>query len=278
MDLMDDERADHIRLQLPVCIGQRYGVLPAGMVAASSIPPERVRISTEVYMRGALQSITSPSHPIAVVSSSGDIETPPGICGQSAQFASPDFLEQDFVLSIKADGLDAARCFAERTPDGSVALQFTVTPHVKLPSIPSQEYIFLVDRSGSMEGDRIDTAKRALVMLLRALPRKGTWFNIFSFGSSCASLWKESVVYDESTLEQAVSSLCAKRAFTEMALQTKHVDDMNANYGGTEIRRALQQVFDSRSMRLPTSCFLLTDGEVGNFVISTGDALLTFFT
>jgi hypothetical protein len=37
---------------------------------------------------------------------------------------------------------------------------------------------------------------------------------------------------------------------------------MHANYGGTEIRAALQHVFDQRNSRLPTMVFVLTDGEV----------------
>ena len=69
---------------------------------------------------------------------------------------------------------------------------------------PVQEYIFLVDRNGSMGGARIETAKRALVMLLRALPHQGTSFNLFSFGTTCSPLWAESMPYNAETLETAV--------------------------------------------------------------------------
>lgn len=37
---------------------------------------------------------------------------------------------------------------------------------------------------------------------------------------------------------------------------------MTANYGGTEIKHALSTVFQSRMTYVPTSVFLLTDGEV----------------
>ena len=201
---MDASQTDQVRFQLPVRIGQRYGFLPEGMVDAKTIPPERVQIMTRIHMRGAIQSISSPSHPAMSVIDGESLDTNANVYGQATRYSSPDFLYQDFVLSIKADGLDAARCFAERGLDGSVALQLTVAPQVKMPTIPAQEYIFLVDRSGSMEGDRIATAKRALVMLLRALPRKGTSFNIFSFGNICNSLWNESMTYNERFLEEAV--------------------------------------------------------------------------
>ena len=268
MDLMDGDQTDQVRLQLPVCIGERYGRLPEGMVDAKTVPPERIRIAAGVHMRGTIQSITSPSHPSLSVVDSGSFEAGIDLHGRTAHYHSLDFLSQDFVLSIKAEGLDAARCFAERGADGTVALQLTVAPQVKLPPIPSQEYIFLVDRSGSMGGDRIETAIHALVMLLRALPRKGTSFNVFSFGSTCDSLWPESMPYNETTLKEAVRQFASNfQNCADPRLQTTHVDHMQADYGGTEIRHALLKVFKSRCVQLPTSCFLLTDGEVSTFVI-----------
>ncbi|KIP04027.1 hypothetical protein PHLGIDRAFT_121049, partial [Phlebiopsis gigantea 11061_1 CR5-6] len=95
---------------------------------------------------------------------------------------------------------------------------------------------------------RIETAKRALVMLLRSLPTQGTWFNIVSFGSHSDSLWGQSVAYDERSLTQA----------------TRYIDTMSANYGGTEMRSALQQAFSLRKTDVPTSVFVLTDGEAYN--------------
>ena len=205
MDLMDDDYADQARFQLPVSVGMRYGTLPEGVAEARTVPAERIRISTNVYMKGAILSMTSPSHPTLTLQPDGAHETTPCVHRKVGEYRSSSFLSEDFVLSIKADGLDAARCFAQRSATGTIAMQFTVVPQFKLPPISEQEYIFLVDRSGSMGGNRIDMAKRALVMLLRALPRRGTTFNIFSFGSACSSLWDESKPYNAQTLQEAVS-------------------------------------------------------------------------
>lgn len=205
---MDDDYADQVRFQLPVSVGSRYGMLPSGMAQAKSVPANRITISTEVYMKGSIKSITSPTHPTLAILQANSFQERQYLHGQGVQYRSTAFLEQDFVLSIKADGLDVPRCFAERSPTGSVAVQLTLMPQVKLPTIPAQEYIFLVDRSGSMMGDRIDTAKRALVMLLRALPSQGTIFNIFSFGNSCYGLWGESLMYNQQSLQGAVGRKC----------------------------------------------------------------------
>lgn len=188
---MDADLFDQVRFQLPVCVGKRYGIPPAGMCP----PPttfRRVRITTTVRMKGAIRSMTSPTHTVT-------------LAGASTEYLSSCFLEQDFVLIIKADGLNEPRCFAKRHPSGTVAMQLTMVPKLDVAPIPEQEYIFLVDRSGSMQGERIETAKKTLVMLLRALPAKGTTFNIWSFGNRHDALFRESVPYAETTLAQAVS-------------------------------------------------------------------------
>ena len=200
LDLMDDDVSDQVRLQIPMYIGMRYGALPEGMQGAHQAPPHRVSISADVRMQGTVKSVTSPTHPALFVSDSGVARA-----SHNARYTSPDFLTQDFVLSIAADGLDAPRCFAQKAKNGITAIQLNIVPKFNLPSVPRQEYIFLVDRSGSMTGDRIETAKKTLVMLLRALPSQGTHFNIFSFGSQCDSFWTYSVPYDENSLALAVS-------------------------------------------------------------------------
>ena len=49
--------------------------------------------------------------------------------------------------------------------------------------------------------------------------------------------------------------------------QTRHIDNMSANYGGTEMRGALQKVFSMRNNDIPTSVFVLTDGEVSIYLV-----------
>jgi hypothetical protein len=205
MDLMNDDMSDKVRLQLPLSLGQRYGPTPTGLVDAK-ITTEmiRVKITVKIQTSGPIISVISPSHRIELDSYTTHLGRP-SRRRSIAKFRSKTYLDRDFVLVIRADKLDAPRCFVERdTRGGTIALQLTVIPKFDLPPVPRQEYLFLVDRSSSMFGDRISVAKESLAMLIHCLPSQNTLFNIFSFGYDCVQLWYNSVTYDELTLQQAV--------------------------------------------------------------------------
>jgi hypothetical protein len=84
-------------------------------------------------------------------------------------------------------------------------MQLTFIPNIEIVPISAHEYLFLVDRSGSMTGPRMETVKLALTKLLAMLPNQHALFNIFSFGDKVDSLWPESHPrYDQSSLSHAV--------------------------------------------------------------------------
>jgi hypothetical protein len=114
--------------------------------------------------------------------------------------------------------------------------------------VAASEILFLVDRSGSMDGPAIAEARNALQLALRTL-RPGCFFNIVGFGSSHAALFPESRPYDEGTFAEA----------------SAYVRSMEADMGGTEILPALKFVFAAKAPEgLPRQVFVLTDGEVSN--------------
>lgn len=215
MTLMNADTSS-VRLQIPAYVGERYGTPIPALESAShgTSSRTRIRISTEIQTSGRIKSITSPSHPDIVETRYSTHLGRASRRRSTVKFRSKTFLETDFVLVVKADGLDAPRCFAEidRDPNGNgdtLAMQLSIVPKFNLPPVPSQEYLFLVDRSGSMSGARIETAKSTLALLLRMLPNEGTIFNIFSFGSHVDGLWGTSSKYDEAALAAAVSSTLA---------------------------------------------------------------------
>ncbi|XP_034551162.1 von Willebrand factor A domain-containing protein 5B1 [Notolabrus celidotus] len=110
------------------------------------------------------------------------------------------------------------------------------------------EFIFLIDRSGSMSGVNINRVKDAMVVILKSLV-PGCLFNIIGFGSTFKSLFTTSQNYEEEALAQAC----------------EYVRKIRADMGGTNILGPLnwilrQPMFSGH----PRLLFLLTDGAVSN--------------
>ncbi|KAJ7599217.1 von Willebrand factor type A domain-containing protein [Mycena floridula] len=245
-ELTEDEENDSIRFLLPSHVGSRYGQSSSSYVQSQ---PLAIEVAISVESLSPIRKISCPSHSVAV-----ELGPDPALATDlpfsnyaRVSLATDSALSKDFVLAVEAIGLDSPRCVAELHPkDDTVAMCLTLIPKFNLPDPSTQEFIFLIDRSGSMDGSRISAARKALVIMLRSLPRRNTFFQIVSFGSHADALWpKGSRLYDQGTLDEA----------------TRHVDGMQADYGGTEIRAALETCFQSRKTDRPTSVFVLTDGD-----------------
>lgn len=144
---------------------------------------------------------------------------------------------------------------ATKTQDGDA---FMSNPIVMLNFFPEfdsfatmkpGEFIFIVDRSGSMMRDsRMGSARETLVLFLKSLPY-GCYFNVIGFGSSFQKLFPKSELYNDATVDHACS----------------HAQTMKADLGGTDILRPLKDVYSQPLIeRYPRQIFLLTDGEVFN--------------
>ncbi|XP_059187942.1 von Willebrand factor A domain-containing protein 5A-like [Centropristis striata] len=122
-------------------------------------------------------------------------------------------------------------------------------PQAVMSSVAScGEFVFLLDRSGSMAGARMKSARDTLLLLLKSLPM-GCYFNIISFGSRYEHIFPKSVEYSQQTMEEAL----------------KKVEEMKANLGGTKILDPLKHIYSQSCIpNQPRQLFVFTDGEVGN--------------
>jgi hypothetical protein len=114
--------------------------------------------------------------------------------------------------------------------------------------ITSGEFIFLIDRSHSMGGERMVAARKALELFVKSLPQ-GSMFNIVSFGTQHYKFFEESADFTEENLKEFIDS----------------IDEFRANMRGTNILDPLKSIYsekrDSKS-KLMRHLFLLTDGGV----------------
>ncbi|PKU32613.1 von willebrand factor a domain-containing protein 5b1 [Limosa lapponica baueri] len=110
------------------------------------------------------------------------------------------------------------------------------------------EFIFLIDRSRSMNGVNINRVKDALLVILKSL-MPACLFNIIGFGSTFKTLFPASQTYCEESLAVACESI--KR--------------IRADMGGTNILSPLKWVIRQPIHRgHPRLLFLLTDGAISN--------------
>ncbi|XP_075768397.1 von Willebrand factor A domain-containing protein 5A-like isoform X2 [Pelodiscus sinensis] len=150
---------------------------------------------------------------------------------------------------------------------GDPAVMVTLLPN--LPEVgPGRsvagEFIFLLDRSGSMDcamdacadsPRRIDIAKETLVLLLKSLPL-GCYFNIYGFGSQFEYFYPRSVEYTQQTMAESL----------------QHVQQLRADLGGTEILAPLRAIYRSPCQDgHPRQLFVFTDGEVCNTQEAIGE-------
>jgi Ca-activated chloride channel family protein len=241
---------DAIRFALPTTIAPRYA--PAadrrgvGETEAARVTPPfaldvpyGLTLELDVQAGTRVRAVESPSHPVSVAIDEGRATV-----RLSEREAA---LDRDVVVLVTLAEAHEPRVVVERAPDGQAYALVSFRPRLEAKAAPA-DVVFLVDRSGSMQGRSIEEARNALQLALRSLG-SGCRFNIVGFGSRFESLFPESRSYDEASLAEAVA----------------HVKRMRADLGGTELLPALEHALQAPAAEgLARQVFVLTDGQVSN--------------
>ena len=107
-------------------------------------------------------------------------------------------------------------------------------------------FLFLIDRSGSMLGGRIKMAKQSLFYFLKSLPENSK-FNIISFGSNFQTLFNENLLVNNENVRKALYL----------------IEDFDADMGGTNITFPLEAIKNSLlEKELKNRIFVMTDGAI----------------
>ena len=250
------------RLTIPTTIAPRYSPQKNTSPGSSddesprdisNIPyslnsPAPLEVEVTVIMKSRIKGITSPSHNICKQEGSpkfSDGSFVEKICLAGGKITEMD---RDFIVLIDCADTQKPVAFVEKSQHGYAVVMVSFVPCFQIQDDP-KEVIFLVDRSGSMRGRSIDSAKLALEYFIRALPTN-CFFNIVSFGSNHSFLFKDgSKEYNEESMKAAL----------------RHVDKMTANMGGTELYSPLKALFNQDSSNgLLRQIIVMTDGEVSN--------------
>ncbi|MCL2876275.1 MAG: VIT and VWA domain-containing protein [Betaproteobacteria bacterium] len=232
-----------LRLLIPTVIAPRYGdPVQDGGLQPHQVPEYSLAaeypFEIELRLHGNLgrARVASPTHPIAVRTTDG--------VGVTVSLARQGALDRDFVLIIDELLHESVAVVALDSVESSYVALSSFCPRVPLLESTAISVKLLVDCSGSMSGDSIDAARRALQAIVLQL-NKGDRFSLSRFGS---------------TVEHRSRALWVATDATRAAAQ-RWIGDLQANLGGTEMESAMKSTF-----ALPSgpSCdvLLVTDGEI----------------
>ena len=177
-------------------------IIPLSTAKYTSSPVEKLSIHAAIETTHELKSVYSPTHAV-------NIERPDNKHAV-VKFETKDTIPTtDFrLLFDTADGQLGASIVSYRPETGDEGyFLLLASPEIKSASDerPAKTVIFVVDRSGSMSGKKIEQAKEAAKFVLNNL-REGDTFNIVAYDSTVESLRPELQKYDDETRKAAPTS------------------------------------------------------------------------
>lgn len=242
-----------LRLLIPTVIAPRYGdaqrdggLQPHQTPRHSSTVEYPFDLTLRLHGPLAQARVASPSHPVAFTHEASEQG---GVL--SISLARHAVLDRDFVLVIDQLAQDAiASAALDAMHPQQVAVLAGFCPRIPVQETSPMTVKILVDCSGSMAGDSMQAARRALHAIIGQFGAEDR-FALSRFGTAVEhrsrSLWKVT----EATRLAAL----------------RWVGELEANLGGTEMQGALDSTFAlGQSGRGPdhgtSDVLLVTDGEI----------------
>lgn len=216
----------------------RY-VYPLSTEKFSLQPLQQVSVQVQIESAEPIRAVYSPSHPVAVSRESDGR----ALAGYEDANVLPD---SDFVLYYSLGETQAFHLLSYRDPfdpedpDGFFLLLLAPQPETAGDEPAPKDVLLVLDRSGSMEGEKFQQAQSALRYILDNLGREDR-FNVIAFSTG---------------MEMYAGGL---RPASEAAEARRWVERQNAQ-GSTDINRALLEAAAMANAERPTYLIFLTDG------------------
>lgn len=240
----------HFRWRFPTTIPPRFAPgQPIGHVGPGAVPdtdaaPDASRLQPplrlaggtpldlEVRLHGSVRGLASSLHAVRLDLDDGLRVAPSGRAT----------LDRDFVLAFRLGEALGSRAWT----DGVATMVVVEPPELGGDPLP-RDAVFVVDISGSMQGEKLDAAKKALIAALHGLVA-GDRFQLLAFDDGLERFAPDFVPYDDRSLARADAWVAALEA-----------------RGGTVMLPALQQALAGEvpEGRSRTVLFV-TDGQAHN--------------
>ncbi len=249
-----------MRITIPTLVGPRY--IP-GNVAGEKIGPGEAHPTDQVpdadfitppigdtdYRASLKMNIKTLSPFISIESVSHRIQVEQSDPTTASVFLTEGTtrMNRDFILSLKLSDEPLPRILYGQNDRHEYYALASYTP--EFPPIDKKqagEYIFLIDISGSMAGEKLEQAAQAMKICLRNLGTDDL-FNLVAFESELHPFSPKSLPFNQKNLDFA----------------TRWVNGLRS-MGGTEILPAIKFALNEETPGYEKIILLFTDGQVGN--------------
>ena len=160
---------------------------------------------------------------------------------------NPEFKETAYSINYVYTSKNIKEIPIPEKPDEDNTISYTSKYEENIINETPGLFIFLIDQSGSMDGNSIELVKQALLIFIQSLPAN-SYFQLIGFGSDFKKYNEEPVIYNKENVENIINI----------------INTLEADLGGTNISSPLNSIYNDSSyskINLSKNIFLLTDGQ-----------------
>jgi len=206
----------------------------------SASPLNELSITVDIHSQGNITNVFSPTHDVEIARK----DTGHVVVSYEASDVKPD---RDFKLYYNNESPEiglSLLTYRKGKDDGFFFLSLSPDSDPGQKAVVQKDITFVLDVSGSMSGEKLSQAKKALLFCINNLNR-GDRFEIIRFSSQAEALFRQLSYANDLNIERA----------------TEYVGNLRA-IGGTNIEEALQLALSGENRpERPHFVIFITDGK-----------------
>jgi len=215
-------------------------IYPLNTEKFSAKPLKYVSVKIDLKSNEKIKNIYCPTHEVDIVSKSDNHS----IVSYEDEDVKPDI---DFKLYFSKNSSSVGLSllsYRSGKDDGYFLLSASPSIEIDKSNIENKDITFILDVSGSMSGEKLEQAKKALLYCVNNL-NVGDHFNVIRFSTEAYSLFKSLEKANKQNINEA----------------KRFIDDLQA-IGGTNIEEAFNIAFKNyKESNRPHFVVFLTDGK-----------------
>lgn len=215
-------------------------VYPLNTEKFSAKPLKNVSVKIDLKSNEKIKNIYCPTHEVDIVNKNDNHS----IISYEDENIKPDIdFKLYFSKNASSVGLSLFSYQTEKN-DGYFLLSASPSIEIENNNIENKDITFILDVSGSMSGEKLEQAKKALLYCINNL-NAGDHFNVIRFSTEAYSLFNSLERADKQNINEA----------------KRFIDDLQA-IGGTNIEEAFNLAFKNyKESNRPHFVVFLTDGK-----------------